>query len=291
MEIVEIWKIIFNLLDLRSQIRVLSVSKFFENNLYIEDLFTDATTRINLINDDILSQPKFRNVIKLDITYNYLVSDISHLTQLKVLHAKYNPEFVFDAFDKLNLTELSTSNLNNFKFNISHMKSLKTLRIHKNEYRGKLDSVDQNIIDKLDLEELHIPYTSNIYSLAHFTNLRILTATGHSSITQECIKHLNLMRLDATDNPFIIDVSHMTNLRILHANNLLGLCGICLNSVTNLELEELYLINNGNNVPYLKTLNKLKISRSLYGIFQFFEHMKLMYSNYEHGYLTHTLER
>ena len=86
---------IFNLLDLKSQINMISIFHYLKNNIFITDIYPNykkilrnLTTKIlRNLTTKILKQKIFINVTKLNANYNPLITDISFMKKLKILYA------------------------------------------------------------------------------------------------------------------------------------------------------------------------------------------------------------
>ena len=298
MEVIEIWQIILDLLDLKSQIRLISVSKFYNAQLYINDLLEPDLLK-NINNTDILLQRKFQFMRKLYMFEHYSDIELWNFKQLQILHIdkSLDPALIttYSQYRQLklrkqginpksmypNLIELDITNTGYVWDNIvSCMKQLKVL--HTNNlpsqfiYEDTLASaiypgleriprsksaISQDTINKLDLTELYISNNCSIFSLSHFTNLQVLDASGtKSTITQDCINLLNLVKLYVSDNININNVSHMTKLEVFHADGKNCITPI---SLSNLDLRELSIVRDGQlYFPYFKNLKLLKVSHT-----------------------------
>jgi hypothetical protein len=92
MEIIssDVWDIIANLHnDLKAMLTLKSCCKFL-NRLLITNLFNIDNKYLQLLNNDVLCQPIFSNVVKLDVTCNNNVTDISFMKNLKILCANFS---------------------------------------------------------------------------------------------------------------------------------------------------------------------------------------------------------
>ena len=84
----EIINLIFEELDLKSKLRLMATSHFHAESLIITDLTNIDEHYPYSLNDSILKQSKYLSVTKLDAGYNRKITDVSHLTALKILNAK-----------------------------------------------------------------------------------------------------------------------------------------------------------------------------------------------------------
>jgi hypothetical protein len=84
----ELWQISCDYLGFSDQLNLLNINKEFNKKLYIRELYRNIPrqTRVKL-NDNILQQSKYRKLEVLYATHNPNITNVNHLTNLKVLHA------------------------------------------------------------------------------------------------------------------------------------------------------------------------------------------------------------
>ena len=200
------WFDIFSLLDLKSQLALLFTCNLFKNNLSITDLYDIEEKYLNVLTNNILRLDIFKYVTKLKAN-NKKITNVSFMTNLKILYASCYPGINQNGINGLDLVELNAS-YNDKVINVSFMKNLKKLNVSEN--RG----IDQNGINGLDLVELHVNFTNKINNVSFMKNLKKLYAYCNCRINQNGIKGLDLVELDTYSNTKITDISFMKNLKI-----------------------------------------------------------------------------
>ena len=145
----DIWKIIFNKLDFKSQLSIISLCTYFKKYLFITDLYNINRKYLNLLTNDILKYKIFMNTQKLNTDNNRKITDVSFMKSLKVLCiCGYYCGINQYGIQGLELNELDIMN-NNKIYNVSFMKSLKILNVS-----GVLHIIGQSGIQELELNEL-----------------------------------------------------------------------------------------------------------------------------------------
>lgn len=126
---IELYQLISNLLNTKSQIRVTMVSKFLYDYICILDIKSSAVT------DDILLQKKFRNLSKLNYSrkINYSYTRYHNISQKSI--------------NNLNLIKLYVSDIKTIN-NVSHMNNLKVLNA------GGKCAINQNSIKKFRFNKI-----------------------------------------------------------------------------------------------------------------------------------------
>lgn len=142
----DIWKIIFDYLDFRSKLSMVSICFFLRNNLFITDLYHINVRYLNALTTEILKYPIFEHVTKLNAANNIKITNVSFLKSLKILNAIGDCGISQDSINGLNLIELNAS-YNIIIQNVSFMKSLKILD-------ARSSRINQDGITGLDLIEL-----------------------------------------------------------------------------------------------------------------------------------------
>src|SRR6185312_10005428 len=102
---IDIINLIFDLLDLKSQINFHSINKFCNSNLFIRDLY-NINKYSYILTNKILSQRKFESVNKLYLYADKKVSDISFMKNLTKLNIGGNCGVDQKGIEGLNLVEL-----------------------------------------------------------------------------------------------------------------------------------------------------------------------------------------
>lgn len=82
---IEIWDVISNKCDIRSQLNMIESCKYFEQSLFVYDLYYDYDPRLTHLTDDILRQKKYDKLIKLFLLNNKDITNSSLKPTLKVL--------------------------------------------------------------------------------------------------------------------------------------------------------------------------------------------------------------
>ena len=181
---IEIWQIILNLNDIKSQLMMRMVCElFYKLNIY-----------------DLLNIPK---KFKRKLTNNIISQHIN----LRYLYAGKHTKITQEKINILNLYELNANNNLNI-YNINHMNNLEKLKACGHSGIGNKG------IKNVNLKNLHISYNMNICNLNHMTNLKKLYVRN-SGIGDIGIKKLNLKKLDCRNNRYITNVNHMSNLKSL----------------------------------------------------------------------------
>ena len=86
----EIWQTITSFCDPITQINMVSCCSLFYDRLYVTDLFNASQKKLLCLNDDILKQKKFINVVKLWASDNSNITNVAHMRNLRVLNAGGN---------------------------------------------------------------------------------------------------------------------------------------------------------------------------------------------------------
>ena len=217
----DIWRIIFDILDFKSKIKLISTCKFLRQNLYIVDLYNIEKKYLEKLTTRILKYYIFRNVVSLDASDNNKINDVSFMKNLKKLNASDECGIDQNGIKELDLFELN-ANYNIKIKDVSFMKNLKIL------YANGMCGINQNGIKELDLIELHVDDNKKIKDISFMKNLKILYAGEECRINQNGIGELDLIELYVGNNKRIKNVSFMKNLKILDAS---GICRINQNNI------------------------------------------------------------
>lgn len=273
----DIYNIIFDLFNLKTQINFVSSHRTFRNILSIKHL-------TNCKNNDILNQSIFSNITSLDAS-NSTINDLRNVPNLKILFAPSRSSINDDSIrliyylNVITLSDIITKNFDNI--NIIPIVNLITAPAKIQPYiiSEKIDFSDtiiyyttrdtnandiylsskhkmllkNNLV--LNLTELHISGNSSITDVSFMTNLKVLDASGICGIKQEGMMALNLTELNVAGNSSITDVSFMTNLRVLNASHD---CGIQQKGIMGLNLTKL-IIRNNEYIRDLSFMTNLKV--------------------------------
>ena len=146
----DIWNIITKLLifDLKSLLNLKLCKKFFDDNILITNLFDINNKFLSELTIDVLSQIKYMNVVKLNVSYNPKITNVSFMKKLKILNADGSSGIDQKDIEGLDLVELIAYN-NQKITNVSFMKNLKKLDASGN------CGIDAKGIEGLDLVELY----------------------------------------------------------------------------------------------------------------------------------------
>ena len=239
----EIWGIILDYLDFLSKIRLIQISKFHKNNLYISDFYKINPKYLKILNNNILnSNPRIKY---LNLTDNKYIQDLNILTGLKKL---YLPSSQKNQLNNYNLEEIyGLINLNIINFN--NFTNLKILQIY---LEGPTALPDLNNLPKLKILDIsgnnlnlssykyltELSISGDIYGINHLTSLKILNIRTNENITNSDISNLDLSELHIYNCPNITKINHLTNLTILeYSNNNINL------DLSGLNLNKLRLYN------------------------------------------------
>lgn len=266
--VIDIWQVICDYCDTITQLNLISTCNLFRSELCIKNLTDPEITY--MLNDDILKQHIYRNLLLLDLTNNQKVTDIRHLTKLNLLNTK--------TLDQTNINNMSLINLsaagNKLITDVSHMKkTLKALDCYGN--------CGITYINDLKLTNLDVSGNSKIIDISNMIDTLKVLKCGYAdggldnegyikcNIDQSCLIGMNLIELYTSMNDAIYDVSHMSHtLKVLNCNcngwfednkSWKGIGQECINK---LQLIELYASNNCkiNNVSHMATLTILDCS-------------------------------
>jgi len=149
MLILDVWKIIFELLDFKSKINFISTCHYFRDNLIITDLYNIEQKYLELLSDEVLHYKIFSKVKTLNATDNKKITSVSFMKSLKILYAEDNCGIDQNGIDCLDLVELYADS-NTKITNVSFMKSLKVLSARYS------CGIDQNGIEGLNLDKLYM---------------------------------------------------------------------------------------------------------------------------------------
>ena len=210
---IELWTLIFDLLDIKIQVRLIQLCKIIKDKIFITDLCNiDYKFKIK-INGDIIK--KYPYIKRLDARWYSAIKD-QDLVGLNLieLYASFNPKIK----------------------KINHMTNLRKLNASSTSC-----GIGDDDLMGLNLVELNAYNNPKIKKINYMTNLRILHASWSCGIGDDDLVGLNLVELYASDNPKIKKINHMTNLRILYASYN---CGIGDDDLIGLNLVELHANDN-----------------------------------------------
>ena len=171
----ELWTLIFELLDIKLQVRLIQLCKTIKDKIFITDLCNIGYKFKIKLNGDIIKK------------YPYI----------KKLYAGWDSKIEDQNLVGLNLVELDAYNNPKIK-KINHMTNLRIL--HASGDSG----IDDDSLVGLNLVKLNASWNPKIKKINHMTNLRILNASENCGIEDEYLVGLNLVELKAFYNPKII---------------------------------------------------------------------------------------
>lgn len=241
---IDIWQEIINNLDLLDMIHVIMTCKEFYHKLYIKKIRNHPR-----MTTEILKQPKFSKAIQLDADNNSNITDVYFLKNLRYLSIRTKTGIDKDGLKQLDLYSLDMA-YNPIKFDLSSLRNLRLLNI-----RGRECQIDQNDIEKMNLEELIVVDNPHINNISFMTKLRKLNAIG-SGINQKGIEpidtELDLKWLAMSD--YMYSIKHLKNLKTLFVNRT-----IKEEDLNGLDLKEFYMMDNAeiSNLNFMKNLKKL----------------------------------
>ena len=121
-----IWNIIFDYCDFKTQINLLVSFKFLHDKLFITGLYNIDRKYLNKLSNSILQKDMFGRITKLDASCNPNITDVTQLISLKILNANYNCGIDQNGIRGLNLFKFYVDGNTKIK-DVSWMKSLKIL--------------------------------------------------------------------------------------------------------------------------------------------------------------------
>lgn len=187
------------------------------------------------------------NLEYLSISGNKMITDLSHMTNLKILdigESNVDDHGIRD----LNLEILYVDNNQNI-VNLSLIRGLKCL------YANNCFNLRQQGIESLNLRELYIDKNEQIIDVSFMTNLKILSVNDCNQINDQSIRGLDLEELYCDNVRNITDLSYMPNLKVL---SIRGHGGPTDHGISRLNLFELYLDFN-ETITKISHMSNLKI--------------------------------
>ncbi len=160
----DVWKIIFNYLDLKSQIYLISTCHFFRKNLFITDLMNADVKLLKKLNTSVLRYSIFSGVVSLNAESNKNIIDVTFMTTLQELDASNDCGIGQQGIQGLYLTKLKTND-NPKITNIASMTTLRELDA------GWKCGINQQGIQGLQLVKLDAKGNSKIIDVAFMTTL------------------------------------------------------------------------------------------------------------------------
>ena len=243
---------------LKNQINITSVRISPSNYVRSCDYFINDYR----INNNVLQQKKFQNIISLNIENNKNITDVCYLTLLRDLVADVSRCNIKYFNNLTNLTKLNLCYNHRFQgeidLDISLLSQLTYLDISCSNIK------QHNIKNLINLTTLKLCGNSYINNIKHLTNLTHLeTSCKSNNIGQDNIYNLTkLITLNINDNINITDIRTLTNLTCL---KIAGYCKVEQNSIdklTNLSTLNIYNNNNITNINHLTKLTDLDICGS-----------------------------
>lgn len=251
---IEIVQHITDYCDCRTTVQIISSCKTFRQDIYIKYMYNISWNTRRRLNDYILTQNMFRNLIQLDIRDNERIINVSYLTMLKKLDVR-NSKLTQDSIKGLKLEEIDVSVMSTIRDVSSMSGTLKVLRCQNGFH---ICGITQECINKLHLTELHAAGNKNINNVTHMKeSLKVLDCRWGCGIDQDSINELYLVKLIASNTRHITKISHMkytlTELYVDHY------CGIKQECINELMLTKLSVYDNSKitYVGHMSTLQSL----------------------------------
>ena len=145
----DILKIIFNNLDFKSQMNMISSRNYFRSHLFITDLYNIERKYLDNLTTEILKYSIFSHVIELDANNNNKITNVSFMTSLKKLNARGNYGIGQNGIIGLNLVEFD-ADYNNKITNVSFMTSLKKLNAWGDCGIGQTGIIGLNLVELVE---------------------------------------------------------------------------------------------------------------------------------------------
>lgn len=243
----DIWRVIFWFLDIRSKVLLTLSCQYFRQHLYVTDLHGIESGYLTKVSDEVMVFPVFLKAESLAICCrNIRKIHLKHLKKLSVFNYNINQGLI----NLLDLVELSVDNCH-YIINVSFMRNLKKLSARES------CGIGQDAITHLDLIELDVRGNYKITDVSFMKSLKVLDASRSCGIGQIGIRGLDLIKLNVNFNRKITDVSFMRNLKILH----ISYSDIRQTGIRGLDLVCLYAENSPvTDVSFMKNLKKLDVS-------------------------------
>ena len=127
----DILKIIFEFLDFKSKIKLISTCTYMRQNLHIIDLYNIDKNFLFKLTKKILRYPIFKNVLLLNTTYIKHIKDVSFMNNLKYLNTSTCSKINQNGIKGLDLIKLN-ANYNENIVDVTFMKGLKILHASGN---------------------------------------------------------------------------------------------------------------------------------------------------------------
>ena len=127
----DILKIIFEFLDFKSKIKLISTCTYMRQNLHIIDLYNIDKNFLFKLTKKILRYPIFKNVLLLNTTYIKHIKDVSFMTKIKNLNVSMCSNINQNGIEGLDLIELNADYNKNI-LDVTFMKGLKILHASGN---------------------------------------------------------------------------------------------------------------------------------------------------------------
>src|SRR5688572_19546030 len=106
--VLDIWQLILEHCHFKDQVHLLTCCKFFSDRLRITNLYFVDKNILDLLNDQILTQEKYKHLTKLNAFDNSKITNVSHMKSLRVLNASGYCGLNQDSIKCLDLVEFNT---------------------------------------------------------------------------------------------------------------------------------------------------------------------------------------
>ena len=178
----DIYSNIFEYCSTYDQLNIMMTCKILNKKLKIKKLNHPN------VSDDILKQEKFTDLEELYASYNEKITNVNHLSKLKILNCFRDCGIDQEGIKNLQLIEELDASYNKKIKNVNHLTKLKILNCSND------CGIDQEGIKDLQLiEELDASYNEKIKDVNHLTKLKILSCSFDYGIDQKGIKDLQLI--------------------------------------------------------------------------------------------------
>ena len=210
----DLMRIIFEKLDVLSQIRYRQIASFVYTNIHMTKFSTVNIEFLKKLTDNILLKYPFCK--ELDASFSDKISNLNHLKCLRILRiSEYAGQNAINELYELDELTIRKPIVKKYRTLISDLNHLKKLR--------KLDASYTNlpqtaISDIYELVELNIKHNPHITNINHLVKLKKLIASGYCAIDQKGFSNLReIVVLDITGKNKINSVKHLTKLKKLDA--------------------------------------------------------------------------
>ena len=214
----------------------------FKNKIGMKDNI--IICKDNTIIDDNVIDFKFLNIISLTLYPSTLITNISHLVNLKYLRLEQNTSITNNQL--INMQQLETLILDNTLITSNAFKYLSNLKNLEIRNQSDLHNIVLSLRNNIDYLTISHPFGIVDQKLYHLTNLKKLKIIGSDSdnFDGSCFKYLvNLSKLTINDNKVISDdhLIYNKNLEKLSLIDDRKITGSCFSKLP--KLRSLFILN------------------------------------------------